>query len=31
MRPIDATLRTDGKTLELKQTQGCSETLLTKQ
>ena len=31
MRPIDAILRTDGKTLELKQTQGCSETLLTKQ
>jgi hypothetical protein len=31
MRPIDATLRTDGKTLELKRTQGCSETLLTKQ
>jgi hypothetical protein len=31
MRPIDATLRTDGKTLEIKQMQGCSETLLTKQ
>jgi len=31
MRPIDATLRTDGKTLELKKTQGCTETLLTKQ
>jgi hypothetical protein len=31
MRPIDAHLRTDGKTLELKQTQGCTETLLTKQ
>src|SRR5690349_12438928 len=31
MRPIEATLRTDGKTMELPKTQGCSETLLTKQ
>ena len=31
MLPIDATLRGDGKTLELKQMRGCTETLLTKQ
>jgi hypothetical protein len=31
MQPVDATLRTDGRTLEIKQGRGCTENLLTKQ